>query len=158
MRLIRSEGWKEDDAYITHFDASTPLMRRLLACAEKPLYIFNPGDDAILGNEGMLAGLIRQEVGGKIFGMLKIESIGFMDLNIRTAETFRILCEWIGQTYANMEKLTTRQVEAMHYEALENTGKGYFPVAKKKLTDTDFAYPRPAKAPKIIQPEMLYAS
>ena len=38
---------------------------------------------------------------GDVLGMLKVEKLGFFDLHFSNVETFRVLCDWIGQAYVN---------------------------------------------------------
>jgi hypothetical protein len=37
--------------------------------------------------------------GSEVIGMLKVEGLGFLDLNLSTIENFRIVCEWIGSAF-----------------------------------------------------------
>jgi len=96
-------GWKTSDTYAQRFDSKALLTSSMLK-QKRTLCAIHEIDEAILAKEGLLAGLITDEKTGRIFGMLKIEKIEFMNLDIRTTQTFSILCDWIARVYNNMEK------------------------------------------------------
>lgn len=104
LSLDAAYGWKETDDFSTKFDANSPLARKMLQKNRSLLSIINENDENILKGQGILAGAIYDKRTGKIFGMLKIEEIAFMDLGMRTLETFMIVCEWIAYVYSNVDK------------------------------------------------------
>lgn len=103
MRLTTMQGWQEDDRYPRELSADEPLVRALLL-HKRVLCITRPEDEPILAGQGVLAGLLMDVKTGTVYGMLKIEDMRFMDLGVRTAEIFRILCEWIGGIFAGGER------------------------------------------------------
>jgi GGDEF domain-containing protein len=58
-------------------------------------------DEPVLMDDGVLAGPLMDAETGDVLGMLKIEKLGFFDLHFSNVETFRVLCDWIGQAYVN---------------------------------------------------------
>jgi hypothetical protein len=104
LTLDAAYGWKDTDNFSTKFDGSSPLARNMLKKKRSFLSIINEDDENILKGQGIIAGAIFDKRTGKIFGMLKIEEIAFMDLGIRTLETFLIVCEWIAYVYTNVDK------------------------------------------------------
>jgi len=113
LRLEVAQGWETPNAYVSQFNPASALARNIL---EKKcvLSIINEEDELLLDGQGILAGPIFDVKTGKIFGMLKIEDIAFMDMGIRTHETFRIVCEWIGHVYANVERY-----QSMHNRSIQ---------------------------------------
>jgi hypothetical protein len=103
LKLDTTYGWSRFDNYRRQFDMSTPLAKCIVG-KKHLLSVVNAEDEVYLGTEGILAGPIINDITGKIYGMLKIEDIGFTDLGLRTHEIFHTVCEWIAQIYANMEK------------------------------------------------------
>jgi hypothetical protein len=65
----------------------------------KILNIINEEDERKLQGHGVLAGCFYDVMSGRIFGVLKIESMGFSSLNFSTVESFKVLCEWVGAAY-----------------------------------------------------------
>jgi hypothetical protein len=104
LTLDAAYGWKHSDTFATHFDSNSPLARNMLKTNRSSLSILNENEENILKGQGIIAGTIYDKRTGKIFGMLKIEEIAFMDLSVRTLETFLIVCEWIAYVYTNVDK------------------------------------------------------
>lgn len=116
-------GW-EDGAmqYAREFGNANPLTASIVG-QKRMLTVANEEDEVILDSQGMLAGPIIDESTGLIFGMLKIEEIAFMDMGIRSHETFRIVCEWIGRICANIEKYQSLQGHLIRREAKPHNKK-----------------------------------
>src|SRR3546814_20109223 len=64
----------------------------------------------ILAGEGLMAGPLLSADTGEVFGMVKVEQIGFLDFNLSTVENFRVTCDWIATAYAHA--LRFRKAEA----------------------------------------------
>jgi len=111
LRVEATYGWGKSSAFSPRFDRNTLLARAVLE-KKRMLSVANEQDEKLLDGQGMLAGPIYDTKTGTIYGMLKIEEIAFMDMGIRTYETFRIVCEWIGRVYANVEKYQSTQDHA----------------------------------------------
>lgn len=95
-------GWKPDDAYQRLFDPESPLFKALVD-ERRTLCVANPKDEPILEGQGVLAGpLVSGD--GHLLGMLKIEEMGFMGLNLSTVENFKVVCEWIGSVYTTAKR------------------------------------------------------
>jgi hypothetical protein len=100
------EGWDEGSGERRAYDGQSALFqatvgsRRTLAVASAP-------DAAVLAGEGVLAGPLVNLESGEVIGMLKIEEMGFLQLNVTTLENFRLLCEWIGTAFAQARRFET---------------------------------------------------
>lgn len=97
--LQTQQGWSSADQYPTEYDNSTELYNEVLVKG-RVLTLVNEDDERKLAGHGVLAGSFYDLVSGRVFGMIKIESMGFSVLNFSTIESFRVLCEWVGSAYA----------------------------------------------------------
>jgi hypothetical protein len=114
LEVAASEGWASEDRFLHTFDPTSPLFLAVVG-RRQILTGVNPEHEGILHAEGMLAGPLVSEETGKIVGMLKIESIPFIELTPSSVQNFRILCDWIGTAYDNAlryERLLTEQAHA----------------------------------------------
>lgn len=100
-RLIceQSYGWPEDAAYLREFSNEDPIYQQLLMQG-RVLNLVNERDEEILRGQGMLAAGFFDSQTGRMFGILKVESMGFSVLNFSTIESFKVLSEWVGTAYA----------------------------------------------------------
>ncbi|MEG3639155.1 hypothetical protein [Magnetococcus sp. PR-3] len=120
MQAGIQQGWGAEDHYARLFNTHDQLFQEIVG-RKQILCIANAEDEKILAGEGVLAGPIRDGQGGRIWGMLKIESLGFMELNLTTLENFRVVCEWIGMVYHN-----ARQFQDARSNSLFNDDKTLF--------------------------------
>jgi polysaccharide biosynthesis protein PelD len=103
LEFVLQEGWEHGSARYAHvFHPESPLFREVVA-RQRVVCCVRAEDEEVLRGEGVLAGPLLAET-GEVVGMLKIESMGFADLNLPNVQAFRVLCEWIGATYANARK------------------------------------------------------
>lgn len=100
LEVSVTRNWDEKDAYTRTFTSDSPLYKRVVG-DQKIACVVNDDDRKFLVSEGLIAGPIINQDSGEVIGMLKIEEMGFLDLNITTVTTFTMLCEWIGTTYAH---------------------------------------------------------
>ena len=97
--LHSAHGWANDAPYVREFDSSNPLYQEVLIKG-RVLNLVNEADEQKLQGQGMLAGSFYDAVSGRVFGVIKVESLGFSVLNFSTIESFKVLCEWVGSAYA----------------------------------------------------------
>jgi len=88
-------GWHMDEPYSRTFNALSPLFEQVIG-HKRILSITSPKDEEILNGQGMLAGPIIHPETKRVYGMLKIELMDFLSLNVQSVQTFRQLCEWLG--------------------------------------------------------------
>lgn len=112
FRVVSHYGWKEAEHFVANFPSDTPLYRQIVG-EKRVVCILNEDDEKLLSGQGLLAGPLIDSSSGEIFGMLKIEEMNFTELGMRSVETFRILCEWIGMAYANAEKYRFAKEDSM---------------------------------------------
>jgi polysaccharide biosynthesis protein PelD len=90
-----SEGWTNADRFSRVIEPDSPLFEAIVG-SRRTLVIADQGDEALLRDEGLLAGPIINGEQQTVVGMLKIEAMDFLDLNAASVQNFRTLCEWIG--------------------------------------------------------------
>lgn len=99
LESVTNEGWGEDDDHARWFDHSSQLFEAVVG-RQRYLCVARLEDERVLQGQGLLAGPLLSADTGEVVGMVKIESLGFMDLSVNSIENFRILCEWIGTALA----------------------------------------------------------
>jgi polysaccharide biosynthesis protein PelD len=105
-------GWQASDPLANRFTSESPLFREVIG-RQRFLCAASAEDHAALQGQGILAGPVAAPGSGDIVGMLKIEKLGFLDLNVSSVQTFRVLCEWIGAAYANALRYQAASAEAL---------------------------------------------
>ena len=110
--LRSSYAWEQNDKYSKRF-AKNSAIYKSIAVEKKVLAIFNDNAEKILRNEGILAGPLINTSTGEVFGMLKIESLRYQTINLRTMQLFRLLCEWTGLTMKKMQNVEKLASEAI---------------------------------------------
>ena len=100
--LVEKQGWISGDQFQQSFRPGAPLFAAIVE-QQRMLIASEPEDEAILDQQGLLAGPLCSEETGEPFGMLKIEGMQFHELTPAAVQNFRILCEWIGAAYAQAQ-------------------------------------------------------
>lgn len=98
LELELSHGWPSENAYPREYDSNSVMYQEMVVKG-KILNMVNEDDERKLQGHGVLAGCFYDVLSGRIFGVLKIESMGFAALNFSTIESFKVLCEWVGAAY-----------------------------------------------------------
>lgn len=112
LETTLTSGWKEEDNFHSFFDSNSPLYQSVTG-GQKILCIANRDQEVILANQGVLAGPLIDAETGEVLGMLKVEKVGFLDLNVSSIDTFRTLCEWISMTLVNARRYQIAKSESM---------------------------------------------
>jgi hypothetical protein len=99
LEVMHVFGWTAGDAFARAFADDTLLYRRTIAEREN-LCVAKPADEQALAGQGVLAGPLQDPSTGEVFGLLKIESLGLLDLTPATIENFDLLCDWVGSNLA----------------------------------------------------------
>jgi len=103
-------GWERQDKFKRRFRSDTELYRAVVG-AGRVLCVADPDDEHLLAGEGVLAGPLMNTANGEVRGMLKIEDMGFLGLNLSTVELFRAVCDWVGAFYANAQRYRRGEME-----------------------------------------------
>lgn len=123
-------GWTDHDNSPRQYDASSRLFQEVIG-NRKTLCIINDEHEHILAGDGMLAGPLLDTESGQVVGMLKIEKLGFTEMNLSSIEAFRAICEWVGMAFVNAGKYQTAKEESVINPEHNLMTKGYF----KRYTD-----------------------
>lgn len=105
------EGWGEDSHYPVWYGPESELFREIVGHRHF-LCRTSRADEILLRDDGMLAGPLLT-ASGQVYGMLKIENLGFLDLNFSNVQTFRAACEWIGTAYGNAVRYQQAKSDAI---------------------------------------------
>ncbi|WP_460451290.1 GAF domain-containing protein [Alsobacter sp. SYSU BS001988] len=103
LEAAACQGWTADDRYLREIEATNPLFTAVVA-QKRCLAVVNREHEGALDGQGMLAGPLVSAETGLVVGMLKIEEIGFAELNPSAVQNFRIVCDWIGAALANAQR------------------------------------------------------
>ncbi len=103
LKLALESGWKSDDAYSRTFVSESPLFQKVVG-ERRVVSATNAEDEAFLQDQGLLAGPLIDTATEEIVGMLKVEKLGFFDLNFSTIQSFQILCDWVATAYARAKR------------------------------------------------------
>jgi hypothetical protein len=99
IEMHHAFAWKDDEPFRRSISDDHPLYRR--AIAERMfLCVARVADEKVLAGEGVLAGPLQDPETEEVYGLLKIESLGLLDLTPTTIENFQLLCDWIGSNLA----------------------------------------------------------
>lgn len=94
------KGWTIDDPFLRDFRPDSPLFQQVVG-AQKYIWVVDPVDQRVLDGQGVMAGPLVYPETGEVIGMIKIEQMDFLDVNVSALENFKILCEWVATSYAN---------------------------------------------------------
>jgi hypothetical protein len=120
LHLITSVGWDARENYVDFFAPSSPIYQKLID-HRKLLSLINADDERVLAGQGVLAAPLVDPRENSIIGMIKIESLNFIELTLSNIEAFKALCEWIGVVYANAGKL-----QSILENSIRDTENGWF--------------------------------
>ncbi len=104
--MTLTHGWREGDQFTRQFPTRSDFYRATIG-SRQILNAANSEHDAILAGQGVLAGALHDKATGEVLGVLKIEKLGFTDLNLSSIETFAAICEWAGMSLVNARKYQT---------------------------------------------------
>ena len=120
LKLAHKKGWQDNEIHSNSFSNSSHLYREVVE-RRRVIHIANPEDEPLLQNEGLLAGPVIDKEQDKVYGMIKIEELGFLGLNLSNIETFKALCEWFGTLLENATRIHSAQ-----FKVVQNSQNGLF--------------------------------
>jgi hypothetical protein len=130
LKLETNEGWSGNDGFARVFKSGSLLFREVIG-GQRYLCCASEEDEAILASEGVLAGPLMAPEMGEAFGMLKIEKLGFLNLNFSNVQTFKVLCQWIATAYGNARRYQLARADSVMNIGSQLLSYGYF----KRHTD-----------------------
>ena len=110
--LAVEEGWTPADNFPRLYKPNALIFQETIG-RQRLLSVANSEDENLLLGVGMIAAPLIAPDTGNVVGMLKIEKLGFLDLNFSNVQTFKVLCQWIGAAYENAMRFQTARAEAV---------------------------------------------
>ena len=142
LEAVTNVGWQANDAFSRNIQAWSPLYEAVVM-QRRFLVATDPAAETLLRGEGLLAGPLVNSETGAVVGMVKIEAIGFLDLNPSTVLNFRVLCEWVGAALANAKRYEGLQQSYCFDPVRRETPRDLFDRQRHMLVrlaqSTDFA-------------------
>jgi GGDEF domain-containing protein len=133
LDLVLQEGWPADGAWPRRYVSDTPLFDAVIA-GRRMLCAANAPDEAVLVEQGLLAGPLVDVRTGDIVGMLKIERMRFLDFNLSSLHAFRALCEWIATAYQNAQRFEEAQADRVADQSTQLFSMTYLERQRAYLT------------------------
>lgn len=96
-------GWARRERIKRVFGPDTALYKAIVD-ENRVVCVADPDDEVVLAGQGILAGPLVNTETGNVHGMIKIEDIGFPELNQSTIAIFDVMCEWVGAFYTNAQR------------------------------------------------------
>lgn len=112
LELVLAEGGTAEDVLPRFYRPETRLFQEIVG-RQRVLSVANPEDEDVLEGDGMIAAPLVAASSGRVVGMLKIEKLGFLDLNFSNVQTFQVLCRWIGTAYENALRYQAARADAV---------------------------------------------
>lgn len=125
MTASLTHGWQEAEPFARHFGSGSTLYSAVIGSRAR-LCVVNAEQEGILAGQGVLAGPLVDKASGDVLGMLKIEKLGFTDLNLSSIETFSAMCEWAGSAIANARTYQVAREDTMVNPEHNLFTQGYF--------------------------------
>lgn len=118
-------GWTDEDNFSRQYDSNSRLFQEVIG-NRQTLCVVNDEHERILGGEGVLAGPLLDTETGEVVGMLKVEKLGFTELNLSSIDAFRAICEWVAVAFINAGKYQVAKEESVINPDHNLMTKGYF--------------------------------
>lgn len=118
-------GWDKDETYSRRFPNTSAIYKEIVG-RQRMLCCINDSDAKMLGSEGLIAAPLIDADTGNVFGMLKVEDIGFSKLTLSNVESFRILCEVSGLAHSNAEKYRQAEINSIIHQGNDLFSHAFF--------------------------------
>lgn len=108
--LAAEQGSTRKQPLVDRYGSSTPLFQAIVG-RQRTISVATPAGEAALMGHGIIAGPLIDPASGKLIGMLKVEEMAFLDLNVSSLQTFKTMCDWIAAAYSNAVAHKSAQIE-----------------------------------------------
>jgi len=98
------EGWGAAENRARHFASGAPLFDHVVA-RRATVHVGTQEGEALLGQQGLMAGPILNPLTGAVRGMVKVERMAFEDFTPTAVHNFRVLCDWLGAALSRAEDI-----------------------------------------------------
>lgn len=119
-------GWDEENGLDKQFASNRPLYQAMVV-KQEILCVARKEDRDTLEDQGILAGPLVNPESGEVVGMIKIERLGFLDLNLSTIANFKAVCEWVGASYHNAISYQKAQSSSFYNHDSQLFSYGFLP-------------------------------
>ena len=133
LELVLQEGWPAGASWPRQYVPNTPLFDAVVA-GRRMLCAAHAADEAVLADQGLLAGPLVDMRTSQIVGMLKVERMRFLDFNFSSLHAFRALCEWIATTYQNAQRFEEAQADRLADQSTQLFSMSYLERQRAYLT------------------------
>lgn len=99
LEMIYNSGWQPEDPFLVRIPSSHSLFQGVTS--NEILCVINEAQERQLQNQGVVAVPIVHPTSKDLYGMIKIEDLPFVDLNLVNLELLRMIGEWIGVAYSH---------------------------------------------------------
>lgn len=113
LEAVYAEGWGDEEQYFRRFGKDTEIYKYITS-EKKALCLINPIEKSILKDQGIIASPLLNPKNNEVFGMIKIEQVNVLDLNISMINTFKMVCSLIGVAY--MTSLENRKIKSFVFK------------------------------------------
>jgi len=100
LECLCYKGWVQNDSFKQKYSSNSRFYQKIIT-TKQVISVLDATEREILKDEGVIVAPIIDTKLGNLFGIIKIEEIGFLQLKVTTLETLRLVGEWIGTAYAN---------------------------------------------------------
>ncbi|MEO5367517.1 MAG: GAF domain-containing protein [Magnetococcus sp. WYHC-3] len=133
--VLRIEsGWQDEEHFSREFTNVSRMFQEVVGQG-RVLAVSRGDQREVLASEGVLAGPLRDSETGQVVGMMKIESLGFMDFTLSNVENFKVLCDWVGGAYANAQRFQEANADRVINPAHQLFSYRFFPRQTTMLTN-----------------------
>lgn len=108
--LAAEQGSARKQPIVERYGTATPLFQAIVG-RQRTVSVATPAGEAALMGQGLIAGPLIDPSSGKLVGMLKVEEMAFLDLNVSSLQTFKTMCDWIAAAYCNAVAHKATQIE-----------------------------------------------
>ncbi|MBF0623407.1 MAG: GAF domain-containing protein [Magnetococcales bacterium] len=134
LEVTIRNGWTQEDNFKESFDPGTPLFQAVVG-SQRFLCLVNRQDRDLLDDQGVLAGPLVSRETGNVTGMMKVENLGFLDLNLSTVENFKALCEWVGASHDTALRYQAARSDSVINHDHQLFSFGFFPRQVELMTN-----------------------
>lgn len=135
LEVVTSEGWEPEDSYSLRIVQEHPLFWQIYG-EQRLVCVVNESDEKTLRGEGLIAAPLVDPATNEVFGMVKVEDIDFSNLNVSSIETFKILCELIGMSYANARQYQETKRNLIYHNVQREVYSDVMYKGQKKYLNT----------------------
>ena len=106
---VATSGWANDAPWLTEFTATHALARSIMA-ERRAISVLKSGDEAILGNQGLVVQPVASGDGSRVVGFIKLESSGPAHIDADTPARLSVISRLIAAQLAEPRVVVSNTV------------------------------------------------